>query len=103
MRGGEAMALGVNQAFPLARFLHASRPSDITLHHLRGMRNVILVDSVVNSGGSIIQFAQHVRELRPMSHIVVVAGVVQDCSTSQGGFVYKYGMRVGLDLVALPT
>ncbi|KAI1404330.1 uracil phosphoribosyltransferase-domain-containing protein [Hypoxylon fuscum] len=103
MRGGEAMAFGVNQAFPLARFLHASRPSDITLHHLRGMRNVILVDSVVNSGGSIIQFAQHVRELRPMTHIVVVAGVVQDRSTSQGGLVYQYGMRVGLDLVALRT
>lgn len=38
-----------------------------------------------------------------MAHVVVVAGVVQDRSISQGGLVYKYGMRVGLDLVALRT
>ena len=38
MRGGESMALGVNDALPLAMFVHASRPDDIMLHHLQGTR-----------------------------------------------------------------
>jgi uracil phosphoribosyltransferase len=63
MRGGEAMALGVNEAFPLAMFVHASRPDDIMLHHLQGQLTVVLVDSVVNSGKTVVQFVQHVRNL----------------------------------------
>ncbi|ETI20763.1 hypothetical protein G647_07105 [Cladophialophora carrionii CBS 160.54] len=50
MRGSEPMALGVNDAFPLAALRPANHPEDITEKHLQMMRTIILVDSVVNSG-----------------------------------------------------
>ncbi|KAH8750623.1 uracil phosphoribosyltransferase-domain-containing protein [Hyaloscypha sp. PMI_1271] len=59
MRGGEAMAFGVNETFP-----------NIEPHHLLQQRTVVLVDSVVNSGKTVVSF------------IVVVAGVVQVQSVS---------------------
>lgn len=77
MRGGEPMASGVSNAFPLAMFVHASEPGDLKLHHLEGQVAVILVDSVINTGQSIADFVDHVRELHASIHIVVVAGVVQ--------------------------
>lgn len=83
MRGGEAMAFGVNEAFPLARFIHASRPDDIKLHDLEGQLNLVLVDSVVNSGNTVVKFVQHVRNLHPTIRIVVIAGVVQAQSVSR--------------------
>jgi hypothetical protein len=84
MRGGEAMALGVNEAFPLAMFVHASRPDDIMLHHLQGQLTVVLVDSVVNSGKTVVQFVQHVRNLHATIRIVVITGVAQAQSVSGG-------------------
>ncbi|KAI5864693.1 uracil phosphoribosyltransferase-domain-containing protein [Durotheca rogersii] len=101
MRGGEAMALGVNEAFPLARFVHASRPHDIGHQHVQDISNIILVDSVINSGKSIVEFARHVRGLCPTARIVAVAGVVQNRSVSRGGLVYEYACEAGLELVAL--
>ncbi|MCJ1360183.1 MAG: hypothetical protein MMC33_010186 [Icmadophila ericetorum] len=85
MRGGEAMAFGVNDALPLATFVHASRLDDIKLHHLQGQRTVVLVDSVVNSGKTVVQFVQHIRNLQPTIRIVVVAGVIQAQSIGSGG------------------
>jgi len=52
MRGGEAMALGVNDAFPLAMFVHASCPNDFMLHHLQGQRTVLLMDSVLRTAAN---------------------------------------------------
>ncbi|KAI1252066.1 hypothetical protein MGN70_006638 [Eutypa lata] len=101
MRGGEPMAFGVNQVFPLARFVHASRPEDVTIHHLQSIHNVILVDSVVNSGRSVVEFAQHVRNLRPTTHVIVVTGVVQKQSISEGGLIHEYGRGAELELIAL--
>ncbi|KAI9770973.1 MAG: hypothetical protein M1840_002677 [Geoglossum simile] len=60
MRGGEVMAFGVNKAFPLAMFVHAKEPGDVMLHHLQGQHTVVLVDSVVNSGKTVLQFIQHI-------------------------------------------
>jgi len=77
MRGGEPMALGVNDAFPLAMLVHASCPDDILLHHLEGQRTIMLVDSVVNSGKTVVQFVEHVRNLHSTIRIVVIAGVAQ--------------------------
>lgn len=77
MRGGEPMALGVSDAFPLAMFVHASRPGDITNINLRGQHNIILVDSVVNSGKTVVEFVRHVHQLNPTINIVVLAGVIQ--------------------------
>ncbi|UZP39060.1 hypothetical protein NXS19_006876 [Fusarium pseudograminearum] len=38
MRGGEAMAFGVNTVFPQAMFIHASSPPDLKRHHVDQQR-----------------------------------------------------------------
>lgn len=77
MRGGEAMAFGVNMVFPQAMFIHASSPPDLKVHHVDQQRTIILVDSVVNSGKTLMRFIQHVHGLQANVRIVVVAGVIQ--------------------------
>ena len=84
MRGGEPMASGVSEAFPLAMFFHAKNPKDLELQHLRGQQTVLLVDSVVNTGKSVVEFVQYVRKLHATIRIVVVAGVVQAQFASKG-------------------
>ncbi|OCT44415.1 hypothetical protein CLCR_06471 [Cladophialophora carrionii] len=82
------MALGVNDAFPLAALHHANHPDNITDKHLQIMRTVILVDSVVNSGKSVLEFIQQVWELASSGlkghesgqgtiRIIIVTAVVQ--------------------------
>lgn len=85
MRGGEPMALGVSETFPLACFLHANAPEDVTLDYLVGMRTVLLVDSVVNSGKTVVEFVKQIRQLDANIMIVVVAGVGQRKAVSPGG------------------
>ncbi|KAK5111403.1 hypothetical protein LTR85_012177 [Meristemomyces frigidus] len=78
MRGGEPMAFGVNEAFPLASFVHAKHPPELEARHLKGMSMIVLVDSVVNKGISVADFVQHIRSnLDKSIRIVVVASVVQ--------------------------
>ncbi|OJD21179.1 hypothetical protein ACJ73_07481 [Blastomyces percursus] len=77
MRGGEPMAFGVNEVFPRAMFLHAKNPNEIKEHHLEGIHNIFLVDSVVNTGRSILEFVDYIRKLNTTTCIVVVSGVVQ--------------------------
>ncbi|KAL4939264.1 hypothetical protein BDV06DRAFT_38815 [Aspergillus oleicola] len=86
MRGGEPMACGLNEAFPKARFVHAKEAEELKKEHLEGSITVIVVDWVINSGKTIVEFIQRVREIHDSIRIVVVAGVVQDqvvkgCST----------------------
>ena len=71
------MASGVNDAFPLAMFVHANEPEDVKLHHLRGQITVLLVDSVINNGTTMVNFMKQVRKLHATIRIVLVAGVVQ--------------------------
>jgi len=80
MRGGEPMALGVNDACPSAMLLHARRSEDVTAQHLHGKRTVLLVDSVVNSGKSVLEFVQRIRRVNAQIRIVIVAGVAQSRS-----------------------
>ena len=101
MRGGEAMALGVNDAIPRAMFVHASRPEDIMLHHLLGQFTLVLVDSVVNSGETVVQFVEHVHKLHPTIRIVILAGVVQAQAVSKGSLAEALARYPNLDLVAL--
>jgi uracil phosphoribosyltransferase/phosphoserine phosphatase/adenylate kinase len=101
MRGGEAMAFGVNEAFPRAMFVHANRPEDIKPHHLLRQRNVVLVDSVVNSGKTVVNFVQHVRSLHATIRVVVVAGVAQAQSVSEGSLAQVLARHANLSLVAL--
>lgn len=86
MRGGEPMAFGANEAFPLAGFLHADSPEEVTTECLKDQRSIILVDSVVNSGKTVAEFIRHVRKLDDTIRLVVVAGVVQAQSIRVGSF-----------------
>ena len=99
MRGGEPMALGVSDAFPHALFVHATGPSDVMLHHLQGQHAVVLVDSVVNSGKTVVDFVQHIRSLHTSIRIVVAAGVVQ--SQSVPSLTQALAGHADLSIVAL--
>lgn len=87
MRGGEPMALGVNDALPLAMFVHARQPDDLERHHLQKQRTVVLVDSVVNNGTTAVEFIQRIRSISPSICILVLAGVVQSQSVSSSGIL----------------
>lgn len=78
MRGGEPMALGVNEAMPKAMFFHAKRPQDLKPEHIAKHKNLVLVDSVINTGQSIKDFIRYIRrDLDYQNPMVVVAGVIQ--------------------------
>ncbi|CZT50909.1 related to 2-3-cyclic-nucleotide 3-phosphodiesterase [Rhynchosporium secalis] len=100
MRGGEPMAKGVHEAFPLATFLHAHDPHDAAYYHLDGMENVLLVDSVINNGTTVVQFVKRIKELNAKTKIVVVAGVAQKASVAENGPLARVG-RDGLTVIAL--
>ncbi|KAK2026078.1 uracil phosphoribosyltransferase [Colletotrichum zoysiae] len=99
MRGGEPMALGVGEAFPRSMFLHAGRPEDLDSENLAGKKTVLLVDSVVNSGKTIVEFVQQIRKLGSIKRIVVVAGVVQERAVSD--VLEPLASTADLSLVAL--
>lgn len=84
MRGGEPMAFGISDVLPLAIFLHAKRPEDVEARHLLGLETVLLVDSVVNTGKSIVEFVRHIRGLNSRVGIVVMAGVIQAKAVAAG-------------------
>ena len=95
------MALGVNEAFPSAMFVHAKRPEDIELHHLLQQRTVLLVDSVVNSGKTVVDFVQHIHSLHTTIHIVVLASVVQAQSVSKGSLAQALACHANFSLITL--
>lgn len=99
MRGGEPMAAGVSDAFPLAMFVHANGPQDLSSHHLRNQRTVILVDSVINSGRTIVAFVHRIRQLHGSIHIVLLSGVVQRDAIT--GPLKLLDGQVGLKLATL--
>lgn len=101
MRGGEPMALGVSNAFPSSMLVHATQPSDVKRHHLQKQHTVLLVDSVVNSGKSVLEFIRHIRRHDATIRIVVVAGVVHSKSLSTGDFCLALEHDTSLGLVAL--
>jgi uracil phosphoribosyltransferase len=102
MRGGEPMALGVSRALPLASFAHAWRFADIPAEQMRRMRCVVVVDSVVNSGASVLEFVAELRAVHPAVRVVLVAGVVQ-AGTLESGSALMEVLREdgGLGVVAL--
>ena len=101
MRAGESMASGVNRAFPRSMFVHAKDTDDLKLHHLEGQVTVILVDSVINTGKTIIDLVKHVRKLHASIRIVVVAGTVQAQCVSESGSLQKLARHEQFHLVAL--
>lgn len=102
MRGGDPMASGVSRAFPCAMYVHVKVPQDIQGHHLDGQQHVILVDSVVNTGKSIIECVQAIRGLRPDIRIVIAAGVLQAQCLHRDSVMYQALTAAGrVDVVAL--
>ncbi|KAI3326546.1 uracil phosphoribosyltransferase-domain-containing protein [Xylariaceae sp. AK1471] len=101
MCGGGPMASGVSDALPDAMFVQAKGPDDVMEHHLDGQCTVILVDSVVDSGNTVMQFVQHIRTLYPAIRIVVVAGVVQAQCISEGSLAHILACDDNFSLVAL--
>ncbi|KXG51995.1 uncharacterized protein PGRI_082790 [Penicillium griseofulvum] len=101
MRGGEPMAFGVSDAFPLAVFRHAKIPSDIQDDDLKNMATIILVDSVVNTGKSVLEFIDHIRSLHTTIPIVVVAGVIHSQTVSTSRIARALGRFSGLSFVTL--
>ncbi|GAB7339737.1 hypothetical protein MBLNU457_6302t1 [Dothideomycetes sp. NU457] len=102
MRGGEPMAQGVGDAFPLSPFLHAKDARDVKTAHLKDTNAVILVESVVNSGKSVLEFVRRIRQLSALIPIVVVAGVVQEEATkSDSGAGKELVEALDVSLVAL--
>lgn len=101
MRGGEPMALGVNDAFPLAKFFHANEPTDMKELHLEGQLTVVLVDSVVNSGKTIVDFVKHIRKLHATIRIAVVTAVAQAQSVAKDGPLQKLALHGKITLIAL--
>lgn len=86
-------------------FLHAGKATDVEAKHLEGKWTVILVDAVINSGGSIVEFVRHIREnLSRQIRIVIVAGVVQVKAVEKSGMLQKDLIGMGdVSLVALRT
>ncbi|KAF2847213.1 hypothetical protein T440DRAFT_501354 [Plenodomus tracheiphilus IPT5] len=102
MRGGDAMALGVSKAFPRAMYVHVKVPKDLQYHHLKGQAQVVLVDSVVNTGKSIIECVEAIRCLSPDIRVVIVTGVVQAQCLYRDSIMNKALSTCGrIDLVAL--
>ncbi|MCJ1377066.1 hypothetical protein MMC17_000156 [Xylographa soralifera] len=101
MRGGEPMAFGVSDALPLAMFVHAGGADDVKFHHLQGQLTVILVDAVVNTGKTIVEFVQQVRKLHATIRIVVVAGVVQAQCVFGGSLNQTLAHYPNVHLIAL--
>ena len=77
------MALGINDAFPTASFLHAKTPADISETQLDGYLTVVLVDSVINSGNTILEFLECIHAMHATLRVIVIAGVVQKAFASR--------------------
>lgn len=101
MRGGEPLALGISEAFPLAIFVHADSPSSIRRHHVQNQQAIVLVDSVVNTGKTLLRFIERIRHMCPGIRVAVVAGVVQTGAILQGQPLAVAMSKHNVQLVAL--
>lgn len=101
MRGGEAMAFGISDVFLKAMFIHASCADDIKLHHVQGQATVVLVDSVANSGKTLIEFIKRVGCLDAKVHIVIVVRVVQVDAVAESHILAKAVRYHGASMIAL--
>jgi uracil phosphoribosyltransferase len=86
MRGGEPMSRGFHQRFPLAQVVHWDDNCPPSKHELSGgaFTDLIIVDSVINSGKSIRHVLHHLHALATWScppRIYVVTGVIQSVAS----------------------
>lgn len=78
MRAGEPLAYGISEAMPAAVVRHAKLPVDLPELFILKHRTIILVDAVINTGASILEFVKYIRFVDPRVKIVIVAGIVQE-------------------------
>ena len=104
MRGGEPIALGVNNTFPRSMLIHTNELDDIRGHHLQRQANIVLVDSIINNGNTVIKFVQRIRKMHTTIRIVIVVGVAQGRIIAPGGTLSQALAGYGnISLVALRT
>ncbi|KAI8624182.1 uracil phosphoribosyltransferase-domain-containing protein [Xylariaceae sp. FL1651] len=84
---GDPVALGVNDVWLGAIFIHTKAPGDVLRHYVDGQQTVILVDSIVNSGKTAVEFAQHISALHLTVRIVVITAVIISLRLSDNNFV----------------
>ncbi|KAI6264034.1 hypothetical protein MCOR27_011487 [Pyricularia oryzae] len=109
MRGGEPMARGVYQTFPLAMFAFAKYPHELATRDVVDMESILLIDSVINTGKSMIDCVEHIRAMNSKAKILLVAGVVQagaielevDGISEGGSLRRKLGWHGDVGIVAL--
>lgn len=103
MRGGEPIANGINDILPTARFVHAKKEEDLVDEHVKGQSLVLLVDTVINKGGTMARFVDRVRSLTE-ARIIMIAGVVQEDTIHTGGRLSDmFADHANLELIALRT
>lgn len=102
MRGGDPMARGVHTAIPQASYMHFKTPADVKAEHIEQQSQVVVVDSVVNTGKAILECVAVVRTFAERIPIVVVAGVLQAQCLQRHSNMYTalLGYR-GVSVVAL--
>ncbi|KAM6508823.1 hypothetical protein FSOLCH5_011826 [Fusarium solani] len=101
MGDGRSMARGVREAFPSAMLIFAASTSDIADHDVHYKYTVILVDSSINSGQTMIRFIRHIRSCNPRTRIVVMTGAVQAKAIERTGALRSAMQHSHSSLVAL--
>ncbi|GKY91649.1 hypothetical protein MPSEU_000136800 [Mayamaea pseudoterrestris] len=80
MRGGEPMARGVFECFPDAQFIHYAG-LDLPSQALSA-EQIIVVDSVVNKGGTIRNFLAAISQTTSAPQVYVLTSVIQEVAAS---------------------
>ncbi|KAJ4229019.1 hypothetical protein NW759_003740 [Fusarium solani] len=101
MGDGRSMARGVREAFPSAMLIFTASTSDIADHDVHYKYTVILVDSSINSGQTMIRFIKHIRNCNPRTRIVVMTGAVQAKAIGRTGALRSAMQHSHSSLVAL--
>ncbi|WAO94754.1 Hypothetical protein NCS54_01235200 [Fusarium falciforme] len=100
-RKGEPIACGLSEVFPSIMFILVASMARINHDDLQHQRTVILVDSAINDGQTMMEFIEQIRKFHPQIRIVVVAGIVHPKVTERTHHLNKMMRRSGASLVAL--
>ena len=76
MRGGKPIAYGVSNTLPRAIFLYTKTEDNIKSVYINRYRTVISVDSVINTGKTIINTVYYIRGLNARVRIIIVASII---------------------------
>lgn len=83
----------------MTMFVHANGPDDLKSYHLEHRESVLLVDAVVNSGETVVDFAERIHKLHITIGVLVVTSVVRNEALT--GPLQLLDGHVGLKLATL--